>query len=88
MVSPFRLLCISQIMSFTSLVYIQQLPQPPYSQDLFLNTISFILPFLLVLAFLYSAGVFVKVTLCGVLLWRALFVKVALCGVLLWRALL
>ena len=65
MVSPFRLLCISQIMSFTSLVYIQQLPQPPYSQDLFLNTISFILPFLLVLAFLYSAGVFVKVTLCG-----------------------
>jgi len=40
----------------------QQLPQPPYSRDLFLSLISFILPFLLLLAFLYSAGVFVKVT--------------------------
>ena len=46
---------------FCSLVHAQQFPQPPYREDLFLSLMSFFLPFLLVLSFLYSAGVFVKV---------------------------
>ena len=47
--------------NFSSLVHAQQFPQPPYREDLFLSFMSFFLPFLLVLSFLYSAGVFVKV---------------------------
>ncbi len=39
----------------------QQLPYPPYTVDIFLSTIGSILPLLLIMAFLYSAGTTVKV---------------------------
>ena len=42
-------------------VSMRQMPYPPYTVDLFLITAVSILPFLIVLAFIYSAGTFTKV---------------------------
>lgn len=39
----------------------QQFPYPSYKTDIFLQTIGNFLPLLLVMAFLFSAGVLVKV---------------------------
>lgn len=41
-------------------VSMRQFPYPPYREDFFLETISAFLPILLVMAFLYSAGIVVK----------------------------
>lgn len=62
--SPFHLfLCI--FLSFPFLyslsVFLQQFPYPPYRRDLFLLIVDFILPLFVILSFIYSAGVFVKV---------------------------
>ena len=40
---------------------LQQFPYPPYTRDTFLQSMGSFLPLLLVMAFLYSAGIFVKV---------------------------
>lgn len=45
-----------------SLVH-QQFPYPPYRVDYFLQAVGAFLPLLLVIAFLFSAGIFVKVKL-------------------------
>ena len=42
-------------------VSMRQLPYPEYRVDFFLITTAAILPFLLILAYIYSAGVFTKV---------------------------
>ena len=42
-------------------VSMRQLPYPHYTLDIFLITASSTLPFLIVLAFIYSAGTFTKV---------------------------
>ena len=42
-------------------VSMRQLPYPQYTVDFFLITAVSILPFLIVLAFIYSAGTFTKV---------------------------
>ena len=59
-------------------VSMRQLPYPQYTVDFFLLTAVSILPFLIVLAFIYSAGTFTKVcTVSGfvVVLARALCVQ-------------
>jgi len=42
-------------------VSMRQLPYPEYRVDNFLSVVSFFLPILLILAYIYSAGVFTKV---------------------------
>ena len=42
-------------------VSMRQLPYPQYTIDIFLTIIVTILPFFVVLAYIYSAGVFTKV---------------------------
>ena len=41
--------------------HLQQFPYSPYRVDLFLDNVSGFLPILLVMAFIYSAGIIVKV---------------------------
>lgn len=47
--------------SFHSTPIHQQFPYPPYCVDYFLQAVGAFLPLLLVTAFLFSAGIFVKV---------------------------
>ena len=42
-------------------MHLQQFPFPAYQVDFFLETVGGFLPILLVMAFLYSAGIIVKV---------------------------
>ena len=44
-------------------VSMKQLPYPDYNLDFFLITASSVLPFLIIVAFIYSAGIFTKVYL-------------------------
>ena len=42
-------------------LFLQQLPYPKYVRDVFLSSAIGLLPLLLVMSYLYSAGIFIKV---------------------------
>ena len=45
-------------------VSMRQLPYPKYTENLFLSVVGTILPLFVILAYIYSAGVFTKVIPC------------------------
>ena len=53
---------IPLVSSFHYTLFHQQFPYPPYRVDYFLQAVGAFLPLLLVTAFLFSAGIFVKVS--------------------------
>ena len=48
---------------FTDIFSFQQFPYPPYVEDIFFTTLSSNFALLVVVAFIFSAGFFVKVLL-------------------------
>ena len=55
-------------------IAVKEMPYPSYRIDNFLEWNSAILPLLLIMAFIYSAGMFTKVRLCGTCMYMYMYV--------------